>query len=54
MNINPIYKNWFVHNIFAHPVMQILNMIGLKRLANMVHDRTIPTNYLRQKAQDQK
>ena len=37
-----VYKNWFVHNIFAHPLMQILNMVGLDSIAVIVHDSTLP------------
>lgn len=43
-----LYKNWFVHNVFAHPLMQIINSINifnsdnLKVLAMMIHDSTLP------------
>lgn len=41
-----LYKNWFVHNVFAHPLMQILDMIGLNTIASYVHDSTLPeVNY---------
>lgn len=37
-----LYKNWFIHNVFAHPLMQILNMIGLDVMASYIHDSTLP------------
>jgi hypothetical protein len=33
---------WAVHNLVAHPVMQVLAWLGLPRLAIRIHDRTIP------------
>ena len=38
------YKNWPMHNIVAHPLMQILEWIGLVSMANKVHDATLPPN----------
>ena len=42
---------WCVHNLFAHPVYQMLwflSLFGLvkpvKRLASWVHDITVPTS----------
>ena len=35
-------KNWFCHNMFGHPAMQILNMLGLRNLAKKAHDGTLP------------
>lgn len=37
-----IYKNWPMHNIVGHPLMEICNWLGLKRLAKSVHDGTLP------------
>lgn len=36
------YKNWWVHNIIAHPMMQVLNGMKLYGLATKVHDSTLP------------
>lgn len=36
-----LYKNWFVHNVFAHPLMYFIGFIS-KRAANAVHDSTLP------------
>jgi len=40
-----IYKNWPVHNLLAHPLMELLHLISfgrLEALGNMIHDATIP------------
>ena len=38
------YKNWPMHNIVAHPLMQILEWIGLVSMADKLHDATLPPN----------
>lgn len=38
-----IFKNWAVHNIFAHPFMQILICLRMPTFARAVHDATLPT-----------
>lgn len=40
--MNKLYKNWFVHNVYGHPLMQILNMLGKEDWAKTVHDETLP------------
>ncbi len=37
-----LYKNWFVHNMFGHPLMQIFEMLGWKNWSKGVHDGTLP------------
>jgi hypothetical protein len=40
-----IYKNWPVHNLIAHPLMEILYLLSLgkaHKFCNYVHDSTIP------------
>lgn len=39
-----IYKNWGVHNVIAHPLMQLCNCLGLRRLGRAIHDGTLPPN----------
>lgn len=39
-----VYKNWFVHNMFAHPLMQLLSMVGCTRLGEAIHDCTVPNS----------
>tara|TARA_R100001163_G_C4960372_1_gene124451 strand:+ start:314 stop:652 length:339 start_codon:yes stop_codon:yes gene_type:complete len=44
-NMKRIYKNWPVHNLIAHPVMELLYILSLGRLenfGNMIHDATLP------------
>jgi hypothetical protein len=41
---------WFVHNMIAHPLSQILTMIGwfippLGKLSDLVHDATVPKTH---------
>lgn len=33
---------WVIHNLVAHPLMQILALFGCYRWAFWVHDRTVP------------
>ena len=37
-----IFKTYFFHNMFGHPIMEILNSIGKRDWANYVHDYTLP------------
>ena len=37
-----IFKTYFFHNIFGHPIMEILNSIGKRDWADYVHDYTLP------------
>lgn len=34
--------SWFIHNMFAHPLMQIIALFGFTRAAMWVHDVTVP------------
>ena len=47
-----LYKNWFVHNMFAHPLSEavywVIRPLGRKKAGNIsggVHDVTVPVNY---------
>lgn len=33
---------WIIHNLIAHPLMQILALLRLRRLALWIHDVTVP------------
>jgi hypothetical protein len=35
---------WSLHNIVAHPLMEIVYLVGFERASNWIHDVTIP-NY---------
>lgn len=34
--------SWLVHNVIAHPLMQVLAMCGCYKTAFWVHDSTVP------------
>ena len=36
---------FFIHNVFGHPTMEILYILGFKKLAKKVHDITLPKNW---------
>lgn len=33
---------WTLHNIVAHPVSEVLYLMGYEHLSNRVHDLTVP------------
>jgi hypothetical protein len=33
---------WAFHNLIAHPLMEILNWVGLSSLGDRIHSATIP------------
>ena len=35
---------WTIHNLIAHPLMEILYQVGLEDLSSKVHDSTMPSN----------
>jgi len=37
-----IYKNWAVHNLIGHPLMQIMNWLNKNDIAKKIHDGTLP------------
>ena len=42
-----IYRNWTVHNLFAHPLSEIIWLISfgkLENFSNWIHDITIPSD----------
>lgn len=40
----PKRLRWTLHNLVAHPVSEILFLVGLDALSNLVHDQTIPVH----------
>lgn len=44
LKLEKIFKNFTFHNIVAHPIMQILNLMTFERIGNIIHDKTIPDN----------
>lgn len=39
-----LYKNWHVHNLIAHPLMQLMAYVGLEDMGNRLHDATFPND----------
>lgn len=37
-----IRHSWFIHNMFGHPLMQILAVLGLRKWAMWMHEATVP------------
>lgn len=37
---------WTFHNLIAHPFSEIVYLVGLERLSNWVHDKSIPKHDL--------
>lgn len=35
--------NYTIHNLIAHPLMEILHLIGFTELGNKIHDMTLPS-----------
>jgi len=33
---------WSLHNIVAHPLSELLHLIGLAQASNWIHDITVP------------
>ena len=37
--------NYTIHNLIAHPMMEVLHLVGLTELGNRVHDATLPLQH---------
>ncbi len=33
---------WALHNLVAHPIMEVLSWIGLAEVGDRLHDATVP------------
>jgi len=38
----PVRFRWTLHNVVAHPLMELLYQLGFKGASNCVHDATAP------------
>ena len=36
--------SWSLHNLIAHPVSELVYLLGAKRLSAWIHDVTVPTH----------
>ena len=37
--------NYTVHNLIAHPIMEVMHLVGLTELGNKIHDLTLPEDH---------
>ena len=37
-----LIRSWGMHNLVGHPMMQIFTWLGMPRMADAIHDRTLP------------
>ena len=37
--------NYTIHNLIAHPMMEVLHLVGLTELGDRVHDATLPLQH---------
>lgn len=42
MKLKRLYKNWFVHNCFGHPLMYFAAILFSVELSKLIHDSTLP------------
>ena len=48
MQMSKIYKNWTVHNLFAHPIGEIVYLLTFGkgvRVTHWIHDVTLPLDH---------
>lgn len=46
MDFNKLgYFKYSIHNLIAHPLMEILHLIGLTEWGDKVHDWTLPSSH---------
>jgi len=38
----PARFQWSIHNLVAHPLMEIFYQLGFKDIAQEIHDKTLP------------
>tara|TARA_B100000674_G_scaffold471701_1_gene460774 strand:+ start:622 stop:768 length:147 start_codon:yes stop_codon:yes gene_type:complete len=43
--------SYTIHNIIAHPLMEILHLIGFTELGDKIHDATLPKEHKDHKEQ---
>jgi hypothetical protein len=34
--------DWTIHNMIAHPISEIVYLLGFDKLSNWIHDVTVP------------
>jgi hypothetical protein len=50
--MNKIFKNWTVHNLFAHPISELVYWIvrpfgksKSEKISRLIHDSTLPKGF---------
>lgn len=41
-----------IHNLVAHPLMEIFHLLGMTEIGNKIHDYTLPKEHKRNPASD--
>lgn len=44
INKLPKKYRWTIHNLIAHPLMEIVHILGATELGNKIHDITAPSD----------
>jgi hypothetical protein len=44
INALPEHFRWTIHNLVAHPLGEVLHLIGFTEIGNRIHDATVPTH----------
>lgn len=43
--------SYTIHNLIAHPLMEILHLMGMTELGNKIHDYTLPKQHAKENKQ---
>jgi len=54
INALPKKYQWTIHNLIAHPLMEIAFLLGRESLSQKIHDSTIPKEHSHPEAQSTK
>ena len=46
------YFKYSIHNLFAHPIMEVLHLIGLGGWGDKIHNFTLPSSHDEDHAHD--
>ena len=44
--------NYTIHNMVAHPIMEILHLVGLSEWGDKIHDATLPLQHEKENPTD--
>ena len=43
--------NYTIHNLIAHPLMEVLHLVGLSKWGDLIHDATLPLPHIEDQSQ---